>query len=434
MYSLQTLKNGLRLITAPMSGTKTATILLMVRTGSKYESKENNGISHFLEHMFFKGTKRRPNALAISSELDAVGGVYNAFTGKEYTGYWVKIDSGKIELAFDIVSDMLINSKFESAEIEREKGVIIEEINMYRDNPMFYVEDLFEQVLYGNTPAGWDVIGTKKNIEGFSRKVFTDYFQRQYGVASCTLGVAGSINQAKIIGLSEKYFKRLAKNRFKEKEKVRERQSVSMIKAHYKKTDQAHISLGVRSCYYGHDNYIPTVILAAILGSSMSSRLFIQLRERRGLAYYVRTNSELYTDSGYLTSQAGVPIPKIEEAISVIMAEYGKLKKEPVGAKELQRIKDLIRGRSVIALESSDNMANWYVRQAVIAASSNMLEDKEQLKKHILTPEEYFRKIDKITPKQLREVANEIFVPEKLNLAVIGPFKDSQKFTKLLKI
>jgi len=181
---MQLLNNGLRLITVPMRGTKTATVLIIVGTGSKYETKDNNGISHFLEHMFFKGTRKRPNTLAIASQLDSIGGVYNAFTGKEYTGYWVKTDSSQIEQAMDVVSDILLNSKMEGKEMEREKGVIIEEFNMYLDNPVMHIEDVFEQCLYGDQPAGWDTIGTKENILGFKRRDLVKYLQKQYGAQS----------------------------------------------------------------------------------------------------------------------------------------------------------------------------------------------------------------------------------------------------------
>jgi len=420
MYRQTKLKNSLKLITIPMQGTKTATILVMVRTGSKYEDKDNNGISHFLEHMFFKGTKKRPNTLAIAGELDSVGGEYNAFTAKEYTGYWVKVDSSKLNLAVDVVSDMLLNSKFEISEIEREKGVIIEEINMYRDNPMMYIEDVFESCLYGNSPAGWDVFGPKKNILKFKRQDFINYFTSQYGANSAFVCLAGNIRPSTEKTIN-KYFNGLNSSSPVGKKLVQEKQIKPKVKVYFKKTDQATLSLGVRTFPIDYEDEFIAKLTAILLGGSMSSRLFTQLRERRGLAYYVRTQAEFYTDTGYLTTQAGVPVDKVNDAIKVILDEYKKLTCDLVKKKELERTKDLIRGRATIQLESSDNMASWYGRQAT-------LRDK------ILTPEGFFNKIDKVKTEDIKRVAQQVFVNKGLNLAVIGPFKNSEKFERILKL
>ncbi len=426
MYKLQTLSNKLRLITIPMRGTLTATILVMVGTGSKYENKNNNGISHFLEHMFFKGTKKRPNVLAIASELDKVGGEYNAFTGKEYTGYWVKVESSQIELALDVVSDMLINSKFEQKEIEREKGVIIEELNMCRDNPIMYIEDLFEELLYGNQPAGWDTIGTKENILGLKRNDFIDYLTSQYGAQNVFVCVAGNLgvgtrHSAFLREMTDKYFSKLQTSDFQDKQPVKEKQTKPQVKLHYKKTDQAQLSLGVRTFPIGHQDEFILKIFSILLGGSMSSRLFIQLRERHGLAYYVRTQSEFYTDTGYLTTQAGVPIDKLDQAVKIILAEYKKLTTHLVDNKELVKIKSLISGKIAIQLEASDNVANWYGRSFV-------------LRKKILTPEELLKAINKVTARDIQRVAQNIFVNKGLNLAMIGPFREKGKFEKILKL
>lgn len=418
---MQLLNNGLRLITVPMRGTKTATVLIIVGTGSKYETKDNNGISHFLEHMFFKGTRKRPNTLAIASQLDSIGGVYNAFTGKEYTGYWVKTDSSQIEQAMDVVSDILLNSKMEGKEMEREKGVIIEEFNMYLDNPVMHIEDVFEQCLYGDQPAGWDTIGTKENILGFKRRDLVKYLQKQYGAQSAIVCLAGNIKEDAGRRLVNKYFSRLKQSDFKEKLKVEEKQKNPKIIIEHKKTGQTHLSLGVRTFPGNHkDKYIAKMI-AVILGGSMSSRLFMSLRERRGLAYYVRTSTEFYTDSGYLTTQAGVPTDKVEQALKIILAEYNKLKQVLVGQEELKRVKDMIKGKTVISLEASDNLANWYARQAVM--------DEE-----VLTPARYFKKTEAVRARDIRRVARDIFVDHGLNLAMIGPHKDRGKFRELLKI
>ena len=426
MYNLKKLSNGLNLITIPMRGTKTATILVMVKTGSKYENKKNNGISHFLEHMFFKGTDKRPNTLAIALELDKVGGEYNAFTGKEYTGYWVKVESSQIKLALDVVSDMLINSKFEQKEIEREKGVIIEELNMCRDNPMMHIEDVFEELLYGNQPAGWDTIGTKGNILGFKRRDFIDYLTSQYGVQNVFVCVAGNLGAGTRHGaflreMVNKYFSKLQISDFQGKQPVKEKQTKPQVKLHYKKIDQANLSLGVRAFPIGHQDEFILKITSILLGGSMSSRLFIQLRERHGLAYYVRTQAEFYTDTGYLTTQAGVPIDKLDQAIKIILTEYKKLTTHLVDNKELVKIKSLISGKMAIQLEASENVADWYGRSFA-------------LREKILTPEELLKAINKVTVRDIQRVARDIFVNKGLNLAVIGPFRDGGKFEKILKL
>jgi predicted Zn-dependent peptidase len=420
MIKEKKLKNGLRFISAPIKGTKTVTALFMVATGSKYEEKSNNGISHFLEHMFFKGTKKRPNTKIISGELDSIGANFNAFTSKEMTGYWIKADSSKIDLVLDVLSDMLLNSKFDAKEINREKGTIIEEVNMYHDNPLMYIEDVFEECLYGNTPAGWDVIGTKENILNFKRKDFVDYFKSQYGSNNSIFCLAGDIKpgaEKKV----DKYFSVFSESEVKEQAGVKENQSKPNLKLIFKDSKQATISLGVRAYPANHKDEYIAKLLSVILGGSMSSRLFIELRERKGLAYYIRTQVENYTDSGYLSTQAGVPVEKIEDAIKIILREYKKISKTLVSKEELKQNKDLIKGRSTIQLEVSDNVANWYARQAI-------LRDK------LLSPEEMYKKINKIKAEDIRRVAKEIFVNKNLNLAIIGPYKDSKRFVKILKL
>jgi predicted Zn-dependent peptidase len=433
MYKQSKLKNGLTLITAPVKGTKTVTILVTIGTGAKYENKQNNGISHFLEHLFFKGTKKRPTPFAVASDADAIGGEFNAYTSKESTSYYMKVDSSKTEQAVEMLADMLTNSLFNTEELEREKGVIIEEINMYLDNPMMNIEDVFEKLMYGDTAAGRPTQGIRETVSGIGRDNILNYFNKQYQLKNTLVIAAGDIN-AKTIKLIEKYFGEFAKSHnhssFQNKDRVAVKQQQARLKTEFKQTDQAHLSLGVHTYPYGHKKQAALKILGIILGGSMSARLFMELREKRGLAYYVRTEIEPYTDCGYLTSRAGVPVAKVEEAIKVILDEYSKLKKELVSKTELQRIKDMIRGKITIQLEASDDVANWYSRQAVM----DLTQVREGMRAAgIDTPEQFFREIAKVTPAEIRAVAREIFVPEKLNLAVIGPFKDGRNFEKLLK-
>ncbi|MFA6307152.1 MAG: pitrilysin family protein [Patescibacteria group bacterium] len=426
MFKITKLPNQLEVVAAPIDGAKTVTVLVMAATGSRFENKGNSGISHFLEHMFFKGTVKRSTTLEISSALDRVGGEFNAFTGKEYTGYYVKVEAGHLELALDVLSDILLNSKFSEEEISREKGVIIEELNMYRDNPLIYIEDLFEQCLYGDTPAGRDTIGTKATILGLNRRKILDYVATQYSSDKTIISLAGGLKPG-AVKLVDKYFNNFFKKDYREKLKTNDEQARPKLNLFYKPTDQAHLSLGVRTYNYGDKNEIIAKIISLILGGTMSSRLFTELRERRGLAYYVRTNNEPYTDSGYLTTQAGVPIGKLAEAVKIILDEYKRLTEKLVGAEELSRVKQCLIGRSALQLESSDSVASWYARQAIL-----FKEQKRQDK--ILTPEEYYTRIKKVGASDIRRVAREIFVKKKLNLAAIGPYKDKGKFEKMLEL
>lgn len=435
MANLKELNHGLKLLTVPMKNTDTVTVLVMVATGSKYETKENNGISHFFEHMYFKGTKKRPSALLISSELDSMGAEYNAFTTKEFTGYWIKSEKKNLAKMMEITGDLLNNATLAEAEIEREKGVIIEEINMYYDNPMSYAEDIFEHCLYGNTPAGWDVLGTKENILRFKREDFTKYLHAQYGSSNIIISVAGNFKQEQAEKFTNKYF--LNKNidnwgkDFSEKLKVVEHQTKPQLIVKYKDTDQAHLCLGVRTCDYTHPDRMITKIISIILGGSMSSRLFIELRERNGLGYYVVTQNEAYTDSGYIVTRAGVRKEEIAKAIKIILGEYKKITEKLVGQKELKKYKDLLRGRLALQLETSDDLAEWYGRQSILNHSIARAGQKER---KIVTPDDYIKEIDKIGPADIKRVAKKIFVNAGLNFAVIGPYKEKNIFEKLLKI
>ncbi len=419
MYKIKKLKNNTQLILVPMKGTKTLTVLVMVEAGSKYENKNNNGISHFLEHMFFKGTKKRPNTISISSELDSLGAEFNAFTAKEYSGYWIKIDNSKAEKGMDILSDMLLNSKFEPKEINLERGVILEEMNMYHDNPMMYIEDVFEHCLYGDTPAGWDTLGKKENILKFSQKDFKKYLSSQYSSNKIFVCLAGNLKDNHIKKAS-KYFGKFKEFPTNNKEKVVEKQKNPEVKIHYKDTGQTTFSLGVRTFPNNHPDKLIVKMLSIILGGSMSSRLFINLRERKGLAYFVKSHAEFYTDSGYLTTTAGVPISKMDESIKIILKEYKKIANSLVDAQELKKNKDLIKGRSIIRLEASDETAIWYTQQAVLG-------------KKIISPEDYYKKINQIKPIDIKRVAKKIFNEKNLNLAVIGPYKNERKIKSILK-
>lgn len=419
-YQKFTFKNGLRLVTVPIKNTQAVTVLVLVGTGSKYETKEINGISHFLEHMFFKGTKKRPNTLAIAETLDKVGGEYNAFTGREYTGYWAKTDSKHLDLALDWVSDIFLNSKIEQKEIDKERKVIIEEINMYLDTPTDYVDDVWINLLYGNQPAGWRVIGREEAIERIKRQDFINYFKNHYSSQNTVVTVAGNINRNLELKI-KKFFNKIIIRKSKEKVKIIEKQKNPRTSIYYKKTDQTHLRLGVRGYNIFHSDKYVLDILSVILGRGMSSRLWIAIRANQGLAYYVRTLNNCETDTGYLVTEAGIDNKRVDKAIRIILKNYKLIKNKKVSEKELRKAKDFIKGKSILNMEGSDDQAPFYSFQ-------ELLENK------ILTLDEKLAKIERVTADDIQRVAKDIFRPEKLNLALIGPFKDKRKFEKLLKI
>ncbi|HUW71669.1 MAG TPA: pitrilysin family protein [Candidatus Humimicrobiaceae bacterium] len=421
MFEKTTLRNGLRIITVPQETAQAVTVLVLVGTGSKYERKKINGISHFLEHMYFKGTDRRPKPVDVVEPLDKIGGIYNAFTSQEFTGYFAKVEASHFELALDWVSDIFLNSTLPEKEIEKEKKVIVEEINMIYDHPMAYIGFLWTKLLYGDQPAGWNVAGTKESISLLSRQKLADYRKKQYVASNTILCLSGSINQGKAIGLAKKYFSKIKKGKPEKKLKVMEIQKKPRCLVEERKIDQTHLYLGVRGFNVSHPQRHTQEILGTILGGSgmMSSRLFVEVREKLGLAYYISTDIEEDSDTGFLVTRAGVDNQRTEKAIEIILREYKKISAIKVPEKELKKAKDNVKGKLALSLETSDALASFYVGQ-------------ELLEKEILTPEEIYKKIDKITQNDILKTAKDIFRPEKLNLALIGPFKDKTKFQRLL--
>ena len=421
MFKKITLKNGLRIIVVPQKSTQAITVLVLAATGSKYEKKEINGISHLLEHMLFKGTKKRPDKIAISEPLDRIGGNYNAFTGEEYTGYFAKVDSSHFNLALDVISDIYLNSKLDPGEIKREKMVIIEEINMYYDQPAAYVQNLWNKVLYGDQPAGRDIAGTKESVLKISRQQLFSYMKNQYSASNTVVCVAGDItNDFQTFKKIEKYFGNIRNGKNIKKSPVSEKQSKPECLFKSKKTDQTHFCLGVRGYNLFHPQRYTQEILALILGGMMSSRLFIKIREELGLAYYIKTSISSDPDTGSLVTQAGVDNSRVEKAIAGILKEYKNISQKKVPAKELKKAKDHFKGKISLALETSDAKASFYGGQEIV-------------ERKILSPKEICDKIDKVTANDILKVAQDIFQPRKLNLALIGPFKDKKKFEKLLK-
>ena len=418
-YTKKKLSNGMRIITIPMKDNPTTTVLVLVETGSKYENKENNGISHFLEHMCFKGTSKRPSAFDITKELDTIGAQYNAFTSHECTGYYAKSDYKKIDTILDVVSDMYLNPIFPEKEIEKEKGVIIEEINMYSDLPQRIVEREFFKLLYGDCPAGRDIAGPKENIQKMKRTDFIDYRSKHYVASATTVVVAGKINEKEVIKKITNAFKDIGKWKKDEKEKVVEHQKTPQVVVHYKDTDQTHIILGVRS-FNTYNKYNPIIrVMDGVLSGGMSSRLFQKLRDEMGICYYVGSGNDTYTDHGIFSVAAGVDSKRVKEAITTILAEMNKLKTILIKHEELNKAKQHLIGNLHLGLESSDSQAMY-------------LGGQEVLKKDLKKPEDIIKEINAVTALEIKFVAERIFKDGGLNLAIVGKFKDDKEFNGVL--
>ena len=413
-------KNGLRTIYIPVKNTKTITIMVLVGTGSRHETKDINGISHFLEHMFFKGTTKRPDKTAIAQELDAIGAAYNAFTNKEYTGYWVKTDTKHTKLAVDVVSDMFLNSTVPAEEIEKERGVILGEKDMYEDMPMWKIGWLLEELLYGDQPIGWSIIGTKKTIKSVQREDFIKYMKEHYRSRNVVIILAGNFELKKGKKLIKEYFGAIKGGSSPKPLAVKEKQKAPAIKTINKKTDQTHLILGIRAFDMNDKRRWALSLLGIILGGNMSSRLFIKIRDVLGLGYYVKAGANLSTDHGYFEVSAGVDNKRVIPAIDAIMEELKKVKKEGVSEAELKKAKDYIKGTTVMGLESSDSLASFYGFQ-------------ELLTRKTLTPEEKFRMLDKVELADIKKVAKDIFKSNRLNLALIGPAQNKRELKKVLK-
>jgi predicted Zn-dependent peptidase len=421
MYKRTILGNGLRIITVPSDTSKTVTVLALIGTGSKYEKKEVSGISHFLEHLLFKGTRKFPTEMDVFGVMDEIGGSFNAFTGPDYTGYYAKVQTEKFEVAMDWVSDMYLNATLPEAEIEKERGTIIEELNMYYDHPMRYIGTLWNELLYGDQPAGWDIGGTKETVLKISREELVAYRQSQYVASNTIVCISGNFNGQNAEDLAGKYFGPISSSKPFSKPLVWEKQEKPEILVYKKDTKQTQVGIGVRSYNCSYPKRYALEILSIILGGMSTSRLMEEVRIKRGLAYSVQADNLVDPDVGSLMATANLDSSRLEEGIKVILQEFKKISVQEVSASELKKAKDNYIGRSAIALESSHAQASFYAEQDLM---ENM----------ILTPEDIFAKINEVTAGEILNVAQEIFRPERLNLALIGPYDKKEKFQDILKL
>ncbi len=422
MYSKLKFANGLKVIINPQKSTAAATILVMVKVGSRYESKSLAGIAHFTEHMMFKGTKKRPDTLSISQELDSIGADYNAFTSKEYTGYYIKAQARQLPLAIDILSDMISNSKFDEVEIEREKGVIIEEINMYEDSPMMMLDDVFDGLAYKGSSLSRDVAGSKKTVASLNRDNFIKFIGNYYKPDNILVSISGQVDVDKTAKLLDRKFKAFKGKLGAPKEynrfNIRQQNPRSIIKK--KKTEQVHLALGfVNKVNYRSKSLLPLQLASIVLGGNMSSRLFINIREREGLCYYIRSKVNTLADGCNFTVYAGLDKSRLAKAIGLIMKELSKLKKRGITGKELAKAKEYLQGKLILGLEDSAQVAQWYAEKWLLA---NKIE----------TPEEFLTRLRAVKRTEVNRALAQIVKEKCLNLALIGNFKDIRLLKNLL--
>ena len=422
-YSLSVLPNGLRVLSVPMPQLESATVTVWVKTGSRMENSKVNGISHFLEHMVFKGSKKRPSAKEISEAVDAIGGEFNANTNKDWTNFYIKARATHLETAFDVLADMVLNPILAKEEIEREKGVIVEEIRMYEDTPMVKISDVFEGLTFSGSSLGWDIAGNEKTVRGIEKTDFLRYRKMHYHPKNMLITVSGAIKEKDILSLAKRYFGGLNGQNSKvlDIEPFKVSQDKPRVKLRTKKIEQAHFILGFLGNGRSYPGKFAEMMLTTILGGGMSSRLFIEVRERRGLAYAVKTWPDRYQDVGYIGNYAGVDVARVDEAISVILEQlYGLAsKKFPITKKELLIAKEYLKGHLALALEDTKDVSGFFGEQAIFL-------------KEVLTPEEVFAKVDRVTADEVVGEAKKLFVPQKLNLAIIGPYDDDERFRKLI--
>ena len=419
VYERTTLSNGLRVLTAPLGHAQSVACYVMLAAGSRYENASNRGIAHFAEHMFFKGTERRPSAKDISLAVEGMGGEFNAFTSKEYTGYYIRCAGEERDTALDVLVDMIRHSLFDPEEIEREKGVIVEEMNMYYDTPRDYVGSVYEELLFGSNPLGWETLGTKETVTGATRETFLGYLDEWYTPARIVVGVAGKVGE----GLHERLeglFGDLGGNGAGAPAPADVAASAEpRVRLRHKDSDQAQLCVGVPSYPLQHPDRYALQLLATVLGGGMSSRLFLEVRERRGLAYYVFGSNSSFTDAGTLYAQAGVDLARSDEAVKVIAGEFRRMAEERVPADELEKARALAKGRFVLQTESPNGLILFGLRREVLEGQA-------------VEPEELLAGLDAVTADDIQRVAQDVIGSSGLSLAVIGPFDDPGAFEAAL--
>lgn len=430
-YFLSKLPNKLRVLTVPIASLESATVIVWAKTGSKYEDEKLSGISHFLEHMAFKGGKKYKNAKNVAEAVDAMGGEFNAGTSKEWTNFYIRCGVDNLDRAFDVLSDMLLAPKLRESDIQREKGVIVEEIGMYEDTPSAKIEDYFENLIFKGNTLGQDVIGTRETVRSFKRADFVKYRDKHYFAENMLITVAGGIDEKEVKLLSEKYFGEIPGQARNDDGGARNDgkgpgyksiQTQPQVFLSNQKREQANFIVGFPGLTLDSPDRYKETVLMTLLGNGMSSRLFTEVREKRGLAYAVRSDSSRYVETGYVGAYGGVDTKRATEAVKVTLNEFYKLTsaKHGITRVEFEKAKEYIKGHIALSLESTKAICGYFGID-------------ELLRGKITTPEEDFEAIDSVTIDDVLTIAKELFNPQMVNLAVIGPYKESREFEKILK-
>jgi len=419
-YIKKTLPNGVRLMLVPLQENQTVTVMVLAETGSEYENKKNNGISHFLEHLCFKGTTKRPSSKIINYELDALGSQSNAFTSSEYTGFYAKAQAKHVFKIIDIVSDIYLHSTFPDEELQKEKGVVIEEINMYEDQPQQKVWEVLGANMFDGQPAGRSILGTKNTVSSFTREDLLKYHKAHYVPEATLVVVSGKFDVDEVVkDIEEKFvFEDVSKK--ESKVAVLAEQKETKVVLHEKMSDQTHLVLAFRSFDTYDKRNTAVGLLSTIFGGGMSSRLFSKMREELGICYYIRSGNSTSTDHGEFFISAGVSNVRLKEAVRGIVEEIKKIAGEKVDEVELRKAKDYRTGNLYLGLESSDDFSDFYGSQEINH-------------KEIVTPEEVVKRIEAVTAEEIQALAKEIFVPSRATLALVGPATDTEKLKSLLK-
>ena len=414
MYTKVVLDNGLRVITSTMPHSRSVCLAILVGAGSCYESKEEAGISHFAEHLFFKGTQRRPTSKEITQDIEGVGGIINGGTDKEVTIFWCKVASSHFPIALDVLSDLLLNSRFDNEGIEQERRIINEEINMNMDLPQQRINMLIDELLWPEQPLGREVIGYKETVSSLTREHLLNYVARRYMPNNTVISIAGNIQHEDAVAQIEPLFDKWAAGELLAGYITNDKQTEARLRIEPRDIEQAHLCLAVHGFSRSHPQRFTLDLLNTVLGSGMSSRLFTEIREHKGLAYDISSYTEHFLNSGSFGIYAGVDPEKIETAVAAILEELSKIR-QGITAGELTRAKELSKGRLYLRFEDSQNVALWYGAQEILT-------------QQILDIDDVISIVDAIPLDELKEVAEEIVTDSGLNLAVTGPIKEAESY------
>jgi predicted Zn-dependent peptidase len=418
MYRVTKLHNGLTVATAEMPHMLSVSVGLWVGVGSRYEPAPLNGVCHFIEHLLFKGTKKR-SAKEISEAVEGIGGYLNAFTSEEITCFHARAGYERFDELLDVLLDMLLGSRFDPPEIAKEREVIKEEIAMGLDEPQHYVQELLNATLWPGQPLGRPITGTTGTLDAMTRSHLLGYLRENYVAGNVLIVAAGRLKHRQVVRAATRYAPRLpatAQPRFPE---ARNDQQHPRLRLFTKKTEQTQLALGIRTCSRHDDRRYALRLLNTILGENMSSRLFQVVREDRGLAYSIYSTPSFYSDAGDLVISAGLDTDNLPKVLRLILRELHRMREAPPSAAELRRARDYVIGQIDLSLESADNQMNWVGEQLIGYGK-------------VMRPVQVKRRLQEVTAAEIRAAARDFFRPDRLNLALVSPLATDKSVAKIL--